>query len=130
MRKKLTLRVDSDLVQQAKALGINLSRLTEKAIVASIGNRTYMHVQNDISRMVHIEMQPTQNESKSVNELDNESGWRVGRNPPSVLGDIHLIGIPAPPAGGHWRLLSLSRRGRAFHPYLQPHQRKRIIFRG
>ena len=22
-------------------------------------------------------------------------GWRVGRNPPSVLGDIHLIGIPA-----------------------------------
>ena len=25
-------------------------------------------------------------------------GWRVGRNPPSVLGDIHLIGIPAPQA--------------------------------
>jgi len=23
-------------------------------------------------------------------------GWRVGSNPPSVLGDIHLIGIPAP----------------------------------
>jgi len=28
----------------------------------------------------------------------NNAGWRVGRNPPSVLGDIHLIGIPAPPA--------------------------------
>jgi len=42
-------------------------------------------------------MQPT-NETKSANKLDNESGWRVGRNPPSVLGDIHLIGIPAPPA--------------------------------
>ncbi len=26
-------------------------------------------------------------------------GWRAGRNPPSVLGDICLIGIPAPPAG-------------------------------
>jgi hypothetical protein len=26
------------------------------------------------------------------------SGRRLGRNPPSVLGDIHLIGIPAPPA--------------------------------
>ena len=25
-------------------------------------------------------------------------GRRLGRNPPSVLGDIHLIGIPAPPA--------------------------------
>ena len=25
-------------------------------------------------------------------------GWRVGRNPPSVLGDIHLVGIPAPQA--------------------------------
>ena len=43
-------------------------------------------------------------------------GWRVGRNPPSVLGGIHLIGIPAPPAefigayypfhgvGGHFTL--------------------------
>ena len=25
-------------------------------------------------------------------------GQRVGRNPPSVLGDIHLVGIPAPQA--------------------------------
>jgi post-segregation antitoxin (ccd killing protein) len=48
MRKKLTLRVESDLVQQAKAVGINLSRLMEKAIAASIGNHTYMHVQSDI----------------------------------------------------------------------------------
>jgi hypothetical protein len=31
------------------------------------------------------------NETKRVD-------WRVGRNPPSVLGDIHLIGIPAPQA--------------------------------
>jgi len=45
-----------------------------------------------------------------------EAGWRVGRNPPSVLGGIYLIGIPAPPAefigayypfhgvGGHFTL--------------------------
>ena len=42
---------------------------------------------------------------------------RVGRNPPSVLGDIHLIGIPAPQAGVHRRLLSLSRRGRVLSPF-------------
>ena len=29
---------------------------------------------------------------------DGIQGQRVGRNPPSVLGDIHLIGIPAPQA--------------------------------
>ena len=95
MRKKLTLRVDSDLVQQAKALGINISRLTEKAIAASTGNRTYMHVQSDI---VQPEMQSTQNGTNSENGLDDEVSWRVGRNPSSVLGDIHLIGIPAPQA--------------------------------
>ena len=96
MRKKLTLRVDSDLIQQAKAVGINLSRLTERAIAASIGNRTYMHVQNDI---VQAEMQTTGNKPDLENGLDNDWGCRVGRNPPSVLCDIRLIGIPAPRAG-------------------------------
>ena len=95
MRKKLTLRVESALVEQAKAVGINLSRLTEKAIAASIGNHTYMHVQSDI---VQADMQTAGNESDSENTLKNKEGQRVGRNPPSVLGDIHLIGIPAPPA--------------------------------
>jgi len=28
--------------------------------------------------------------------LRAENGWRAGRNPPSVRGDICLIGIPAP----------------------------------
>jgi len=37
MRKKLNIRVESELVQQAKALGINISRLTERAIAASTG---------------------------------------------------------------------------------------------
>ena len=45
---------------------------------------------------VQTEIQSTQNESDSENSLQNVEGWRVGRNPPSVLGDIHLIGIPAP----------------------------------
>ncbi len=93
MRQKLTFRVDRDLVQQAKSLGINMSRLTEQSIADSIGKRTYMHVQNDI---VQIEMQSTGNKPDLENREDNETGWCVGRNPPSVLGDIHLIGIPAP----------------------------------
>ena len=127
MRKKLTLRVENDLIQQAKIHGINISRLTEQALADSIGKCTYMHVQSDIGLT---KMQSTQNGTDSENALDNELGWRLGRNPPSVLGDIHLIGIPAPQAGVHWRLLSLSRRGQAFHPYRQPHQRKRIILHG
>ena len=43
-------------------------------------------------------MQSTQNETSSQKSVSNELGRRLGRNPPSVLGDIHLIGIPAPPA--------------------------------
>jgi len=45
---------------------------------------------------VQSETESIENESDSSNKLENELGWRVGRNPPSVLGDIHLIGIPAP----------------------------------
>jgi len=129
MRKKLNIRADENLVREAKSLRINISRLTEKALIECIQQSKweYMGVQ---TATIQSEMQPTQNESKSANELDSELGWCVGRNPPSVLGDIHLIGIPAPLAEFHWRLLSLSRRGQAFHPYRQPHQRKRIIFRG
>ena len=33
---------------------------------------------------------------RSGNEIGHVEDWRVGRNPPFVLGDIHLIGIPAP----------------------------------
>jgi len=95
MRQKLTLRVDSDLVRQAKALGINTSRLTEQAIADSTGKRTYMHVQSDI---VQAEMQTAGNKRDFENAVNNVTGRRVGCNPPSVLGDIHLIGIPAPPA--------------------------------
>ena len=95
MRKNLTLRVDRDLVQQAKALGINISRLTEQAIVDCIGKRTYMHVQN---ATVQPEMESTEYGTNLANRVENNTGWRVGRNPPSVLSDIHLIGIPAPPA--------------------------------
>ena len=43
-------------------------------------------------------------------------GRCLGRNPPSVLGGIHLVGIPAPRAEFHWRLLSLSQRGRVISP--------------
>ncbi len=85
------------VVQQAKAVGINISRLTEKPIAASIGNRTYMHVQSDIETKAQ-DLELAQNEIDLEKRVDNESGWRVGSNPPSVLGDIHLIGIPAPPA--------------------------------
>jgi post-segregation antitoxin (ccd killing protein) len=45
MRKKLTLRVDSELIEQARIHGINISRLTEKAISEYIRTCTYMHVQ-------------------------------------------------------------------------------------
>jgi len=114
MRKKLTLWVDSELVQQAKALGINLSRLTERTISSSIGNHTYMYVQN---ATVQPELQSNRNGVSLENPLENKTGRRVGCNPPSVLGDIHLIGIPAPRAGVHRRLLSLSRRGRVLSPY-------------
>jgi hypothetical protein len=47
---------------------------------------------------VQAEMQSIQNGTDSENAVDNETGQRVGCNPPSVLGDIHLIGIPAPQA--------------------------------
>ncbi len=63
--------------------------------IDSIGNRTYMHVQTTTNQS---EIRSNQNESNSANRVANELGWRVGSNPPSVLGDIHLIGIPAPPA--------------------------------
>ena len=61
-----------------------------------------------------------------INYSSSVWGRRLGRNPPSVLGDIHLIGIPAPRAGVHRRLLSLSRRGRVVSPFppaqsTQPH---------
>jgi hypothetical protein len=107
VRKKLNIRVDVSLAQQAKALGINISRLTEKALADSIRTWEYMGVQ---TATVQPEMQSIQNQSDSENTVRNELGWCVGRNPPSVLGDIHLIGIPAPLAEVHRRLLSLSRR--------------------
>ena len=74
------------------------SRLTEKPIAASIGKRTYMHVQSDIQVDTQAEIQSTENKPRSENAVQDVVGWRVGSNPPSVLGDIHLIGIPAPPA--------------------------------
>ena len=97
MRKKLNIRADEDLVRQAKSLGINISRLTEKALIDCIQRSKweYMGVQH---ATIQTEMQQTQNERKSANPLDNELGRRLGRNPPSVLGDIHLVGIPAPQA--------------------------------
>ena len=55
--------------------------------------------------------------SHNLENAVSESDRRLGRNPPSVLGDIYLIGIPAPQAGVHRRLLSLSRRGRVLSPY-------------
>ena len=59
-----------------------------------------------------------------------ELGRCVGRNPPSVLGDIHLIGIPAPPAGITGAYYPFHGVGGLFHPYRPPHQRKRIILNG
>lgn len=50
------------VVQQAKTVGINTSRLTEKAIAASIGKRTYMHVQSDIETKAQ-DLELAQNES-------------------------------------------------------------------
>ena len=94
MRKKLNIRADADLVQQAKASGINISRLTEQAITECIRSKwEYMGVHDTT---IQPEIQSTQNESRSGNGVQDIEGWRVGRNPPSVLGDIHLIGIPAP----------------------------------
>ena len=43
-------------------------------------------------------------------------GWRAGRNPPSVLSGIYLIGIPAPPAdvtGAYFPFHSVTE---PFHP--------------
>jgi len=50
------------VVQQTKAVGINISRLTEKPIAASIGKRTYMHVQSDIETKAQ-DLELAQNES-------------------------------------------------------------------
>ena len=48
-------------------------------------------------------------------------GWRVGRNPPSVLCSICLIGEPAPRADVHRRLFPLSQHnGSPFHPCTSP----------
>jgi len=47
---------------------------------------------------IQLETQSMQVDTKSENSLRDEVSRRVGRNPPSVLGDIHLIGIPAPRA--------------------------------
>lgn len=41
MRKKLNIRVDENLVRQAKFLGINISRLTEKALADSVRTWEY-----------------------------------------------------------------------------------------
>ena len=73
MRKKLTLRVENDLIQQAKIHGINISRLTEQTLADSVGKCRYMHVQSDIGLA---EMQSTQNSRDSA--LHNEAGWHVG----------------------------------------------------
>ena len=100
----------------AKALGINISRLTERVLSDVIHGSTWepMGVQ---TATVQPEMQSGHNGIYLENSVNNESGWRLGRNPPSVLGDIHLVGIPAPRAEVHRRLLSLSRRGRVLSPY-------------
>ena len=96
MRRKLNIRVDQDLIQQAKTSGINISRLTEQAITECIRSKwEYMGVQHTT---IQPEIQSTRNESRSGIGVQDIEGWRVGSNPPSVLGDIHLIGIPAPPA--------------------------------
>ena len=53
-------------------------------------------------------------------------GWRPGRNPPSVLSSIHLIGVPAPHAvfiGAYYPFHGV---GRLFHPH-KAAQRFRII---
>lgn len=89
-RKKLNIRVDENLVRQAKTLGINVSRLTEKVLAYSV--RTWEYNQLPFNKKTN----PPR--IILVNSLRNDSDWRVGRNPPSVLGDIHLIGIPAPQA--------------------------------
>ena len=54
-----------------------------------------MHVQTATFQR---EVQSNQVKPSLENTVENESGWRVGSNPSSVLGDIHLIGIPAPQA--------------------------------
>jgi len=53
----------------------------------------YLYVQ---PATIQPEMQSTEHETNLANGVQNNAGWRVGRNPPSVLSDIHLIGIPAP----------------------------------
>jgi len=57
-------------------------------------------------------------------------GRRVGRNPPSVLGDIHLIGIPAPRTELTGVYYPFHGMGRSFHPHCQPPQRMRILVLG
>jgi hypothetical protein len=47
------------------------------------------------SAIVQPGIQSLQNHSRLDDTVRNESDWRVGRNPPSVLSDIHLVGIPA-----------------------------------
>jgi len=56
-------------------------------------------------------------------------GWRPGRNPPSVLGSIHLIGVPAPHTVLIGAYYSFHNVGRLFHPH-QAAQRLRIIVCG
>jgi len=43
-------------------------------------------------------------------------GWRAGRNPPSVLGSIRLIGVPAPRAELIGAYYPFHSAGRLFHP--------------
>ena len=93
MRKKVNVRVDVTLIQKAKVLGINISRLTGRALSETIRTWEYMHIQ---TATVKPEIQSTEYETNLENRVQNNAGWRVGRNPPSVLSDIHLIGIPAP----------------------------------
>ena len=96
MRKKLNIRADEDLVRKAKSLRINISRLTEKALIDCIkpikmgvhGSTAHYNSSRSAYRRKMAQIQGMHS--------DNELGWRVGSNPPSVLGDIHLIGIPAP----------------------------------
>jgi len=97
MRRKLTLLVDEEVVQEARKSGLTLSRVVENILREQIiRTHTYTYVHSSDSPTVQPEIQSTEHGPNYANRVQNITGWRVGRNPPSVLSDIHLIGIPAP----------------------------------
>jgi len=73
VRRKLTLLVDEELIQRARDLGLNISRLTEKALEESVNRldpiRT--HTYDNMSLGL---------DEKAQNELVLPKEWWTGRD--------------------------------------------------